>query len=293
MVSETRLYAMEQDPHEFEGLVVADKLEFQDKIDAFWEPLGPNQVREARIDNDGTLVISESSWEIGYRGLPDDRKAASDERRRVNLAKEKNGELTDAEHLDWSLAEFNEHIGTDSLDHPDVHDGISASELQRNTDRMFEIFHWAGMVTSVVTAGFEPIVKRTLNANQIFPTHVIGNDPRRHENEADHGSIVHPGTKSEFADGAVPATPYGRRILVIGNAMSDTRMAEDAAGSVVLRGRVCKPGGNDQAYLNESFYGDERGPAYTTEGPHYDFVLTVEDFEPLIENILLARDLHS
>lgn len=276
--------------HEVNGLIVADEQTFWAKVDGYWAPLAPGQVHEARFDQDETLVVTESSWQLAHLGLPEDRREVSEARRRLNRLLERLDRLNDDQHLQWSVDEFNEHIGTNSLEHPDVVEAIRASRVQDNAARMFGVLHWAGVVTLVVTAGIKPVAEQVLEFNGIKPRHIVGNDPREHETAINMNEIVHPGTKSEFADKHVPANGAGRRILVVGNTLGDARMALDDGRSVILRGRVCKPGGNDQAYLNESFYGDSRGAAFTTEGPHFDFVIAEEDFMPLIENVLLPHE---
>jgi len=265
-------------PYDLSSFDVANPADAQRKLALLRAVTPKNLMLVADFDNTLTQR-GHSVWETLRNTLPEDGRAESDAERKINMAKERAGELTVEEVIRWSKHELNRYA-TYGITTTDIEKAARNVQLRRGARKLFNVCSDASIETHILSASVAEAIEQVVKSKRLRATRVHSNRLRTKNGvviEWDETGMLHSLNKQEHALrlilGDIAPEDDLRCKIVLGDNRHDADMI---AGDHALRIRVRGKHGNTPQYLADSFSASD-----TCEG--FDLVLRTESLLPVID----------
>ena len=238
---------------------------------------------ELWTDFDNTLSAKSGGvWEALRDTLPAVGQAESDMDRKVNLSKEKAGDLTPAEHMAWSRRELGRYVRY-GVTEEDILRAVKTINLRPGAQTLLEFCSKVGIDRYIVSTSVANAIELV---EGLCSVHVCSNRLQLRDGVVvgwDETMMLHSGNKHMHAAQVAAGYPQSRNSakIILGDNRHD---ADIIPGDKALRIRMRGRRGNTAAYLHESF---SRSPLSSG----FDLVLRTESLMPVVALLRWVVDL--
>jgi len=197
---------------------------------------------------------TKSTWEILHPTLPRHLQAESSADRRTCLALQDQGALTIQAMNAWTLRELSRLKQALAEDVKKQSDNII---LRSGAQDLFGFCAKHDIRTLIVSAGITEVIQYVTTKHGITTSGIVANalyDGKWDSPAQGIDGLVNTQNKRVQAEARFPARAGERRcIVVLGDNLHDSLMAQDNSDDIVIRIRTADKQGNTEAYLKESF----------------------------------------